>query len=52
MTVEGIARVAHEINKAYCEALGDTSQKGWADAPQWQIDSACNGVEFHIDSLC
>ena len=48
MTVEGIARVAHGVNKAYCEALGDTSQPDWVDAPQWQVDSACKGVEFHL----
>jgi RyR domain len=42
-----IARVAHEVNKAYCEALGDTSQPAWADAPQWQRDSALLGVELH-----
>ena len=48
MKVEGIAKVAHEINKAYCESLGDTSQAEWKDAPQWQVDSACNGVEFHL----
>ena len=27
MTKEEIARVAHEVNRAYCEALGDDSQK-------------------------
>lgn len=42
-----IARVAHEVNKSYCEALGDTSQLTWEDAPQWQRDSALMGVELH-----
>lgn len=42
-----IARVAHEVNKAYCEALGDNSQPSWDDAPQWQRDSAAMGVELH-----
>lgn len=45
-----VARVAHEINRAYCEALGDTSQLVWEDAPQWQRDSAINGVRFHVDN--
>ena len=47
MNKEQIARVAHEVNRAYCEALGDTSQPKWADAPQWQRDSAMLGVELH-----
>jgi len=47
MTVEGIARVAHEVNRAYCAALGDHSQLPWEQAPEWQRLSAINGVEFH-----
>jgi len=46
--VERIARACHEVNKAYCEALGDTSQKPWADAPEWQRKSAIEGVIFHL----
>ena len=42
-----IARVAHEVNRAYCEAMGDMSQKPWKGAPDWQRESAINGVEFH-----
>jgi hypothetical protein len=48
MTPTQIAEVAHEINRAYCTALGDTSQKPWADAPDWQKTSALNGVNFHL----
>lgn len=44
-----IARVAHEINKAYCQAMGDNSQPTWYDAPQWQVKSAVNGVLFHVE---
>lgn len=42
-----IARVCHEANRAYCEALGDYSQVAWESAPQWQVDSAIKGVELH-----
>ena len=42
----GIARIAHEVNRAYCRALGDHSQSPWREAPQWQKDSAINGVKF------
>ena len=48
MTIEQVAQVAHEINRAYCAALGDTSQPAWDDAPEWQRSSAINGVQFHM----
>lgn len=47
-SVERRARLAHEINRAYCEAIGDHSQKPWAEAEQWQRDSAIKGVEFAL----
>jgi hypothetical protein len=47
MTDEGIARVAHEVNRAYCQALGDNSQVAWEAVPQWQRDSALLGVRLH-----
>lgn len=45
--MERIARVAHEVNRAYCAALGDTSQPAWEDAPAWQRESARMGVDLH-----
>lgn len=50
MNKEQIAQVAHEINKAFCESIGDSSQPSWKDAPDWQKSSAVNGVQFHIDN--
>ena len=50
MTDEQIARVAHEVNRAYCQALGDNSQPTWEDAPQWQKDSAMLGVKLHTEN--
>lgn len=50
MTKEQIAQVAHEINKAYCQALGDDSQLQWEFAPDWQQQSAINGVNFHLEN--
>lgn len=50
MTPEQVARVAHEVNRAYCLALGDTSQPAWEDAPQWQRDSALLGVQLHTEN--
>jgi hypothetical protein len=48
MKVVDVARVAHEVNRAYCQALGDTSQTEWAEAPEWQKRSAIDGVGFHM----
>jgi len=48
LRVEHIAQVCHEVNRAYCEALGDTSQPAWEDAPDWQKGSAMNGVRMHL----
>lgn len=39
------ARAAHEANRAYCIAQGDTSQVPWEHAPTWQRESALAGVE-------
>lgn len=50
LTIEDIARVAHEINKAYCESIGDHSQPTWENAPDWQKTSAMNGVTFHLNN--
>lgn len=46
--VEQIACVAHEVNAAYCRAIGDDSQPRWDSAPEWQKQSAIKGVEFHL----
>ena len=49
-TIGLIAEYAHEANRIYCESIGDTSQRHWAEAPQWQKDSAVAGVKMHIDN--
>ena len=48
MLNEEIARVCHEVNRAYCASIGDHSQPAWADAPGWARQSAVTGVEFTI----
>lgn len=45
-----IAKIAHEINRAYCNAIGDHSQVSWEEAPEWQRRSAMVGVAFHIEN--
>jgi len=48
MKIEQIAQVAHEINRAFCQSIGDGSQPLWEFAPDWQKESAINGVNFHL----
>lgn len=48
MKRELIAQVAHEINRAYCASLGDTTQPAWDDAPDWRKASALVGVDMHL----
>ena len=50
MNENQIAQIAYEVNRAYCQGLGDNSQPPWADALQWQQDSVFMGVRLHIDS--
>jgi hypothetical protein len=50
MDQEQIARVCHEVNRAYCQAIGDNSQPAWEGAPQWQKDSAMLGVKLHAEN--
>lgn len=47
-TIRAIARVCHEVNRAYCAALGDDSQPPWEEAADWQQESAFGGVRFHL----
>jgi hypothetical protein len=47
--IEAAAQAAHEANRAYCIAIGDTSQTSWEDAPEWQRSSAVNGVRGVIE---
>lgn len=44
-----IARIVHQANKAYCEALFDDSQVDWEKAPDWQQLSAIDGVTKFLD---
>jgi RyR domain len=48
--IEVAAEAAHEANRAYCQSIGDDSQVAWADAPEWQKESALKGVVFAIDN--
>lgn len=40
-----IAAVTHMANRAYCLGIGDDSQPTWDEAPDWQRESAIEGVK-------
>lgn len=46
---ESVARAAHEVNRAYCLAIGDDLQPPWDEAPDWQKNSAVAGLEAVIN---
>ena len=48
LSIEQIARTAHEANRALCASFGDRSQKPWDEAEGWQRESAIKGVQFRI----
>ena len=48
ISIEQIAKICHQANKAYCEAIGDNTQVDWEAAPEWQKKSAIVGVEFNL----
>ena len=49
VNVEACAQAAHEVNRAYCMAIGDMSQPSWFEAPEWQRTSAIKGVTGALD---
>ena len=50
MNTSDIARICHNVNRAYCQSIGDHSQLYWHEAPEWQKQSAINGVNYHLNN--
>lgn len=48
LKLEDLARVAHEANRAFCEAHGDFSHQAWDRVPVWQRESMIHGVDFNL----
>ena len=48
VSIGDIAKVCHEVNRAYCDTVGDPSQKAWEKADDWQRTSAIEGVDFFV----
>jgi hypothetical protein len=49
-TFDFIAQVAHSVNKAYCESLGDMSIPAWEEAPAHMKQSSYSGVLFRLEN--
>lgn len=45
MDIEIFARIVHDVNRVYCEAMGDYSQKSWEEAPDWQREATFAGIK-------
>lgn len=50
MTITDIARVCHEVNRAYCQSIGDLTQVAWIMAPLWQQNSAIQDVQYRLQN--
>lgn len=45
MKIETLAAIVHEANRKYCQCIGDDSQPTWDEAPDWQKESAIEGIK-------
>src|SRR5574337_1577156 len=46
MKVIDVAKICHDVNRAYCISIGDNSQESWDNAPEWQKQSVLEGVKI------
>lgn len=49
-TIVIIASVAHEVNRAFNESIGDSSIQPWETAPMWQKQSSIDGVGYVLSN--
>ena len=49
MDITRIATACHEMNRIYCQSIGDW-QPCWEDAPEWQKESAIKGVRHRLNN--
>lgn len=48
MTVEQIAKVCHEVNRAYCETTGIMVGPTWEQVPVEQCEGVIKGVRYAL----
>lgn len=47
--VEFLARICHNVNRAFSQAFDTPVQPVWGDAPECQKDNARKGVALHMN---
>mgnify|MGYP001580649633 CR=1 FL=1 len=50
LSEEQIGRVAHEVNREYCRAIGDPIKASWDETTEGQRNSIIKGVAYHLNS--
>ena len=45
-----LAKLCHDINKAYCEGIGDYSVPTWEDTTTEHKQSLVRGIEFYMEN--
>ena len=50
LPIAEVAEMTHEANRLYCQLIGDAEQPSWGNAPDWQKESAINGIQAVIDN--
>lgn len=50
-TIEDVARTAHEVNRVVQQINGEDVSPPWAQAPEWQRQSALDGVHAALRGL-
>lgn len=48
--IDEIARVVHQVNKAYCESIRDYSQQDWEQVSEEHKISCMDAVCFHMEN--
>jgi hypothetical protein len=50
MEIHDVAAICHEANRRLCITQGDYTHHPWEASPDWQQESALNGVGFHLEN--
>ena len=48
---QAAARIAHEVNRAYCELAGDHTQEPWDEMTEWKRNSTLIGVDMFLADI-
>lgn len=51
LSIDQVAQLCHEVNRKYCQTIGDHSQRPWSHAADWQRESAILGVRKRLEDV-